>query len=524
MKLDYKKTIKVGFAFAIIMIFWTAYDFVVPMLLEKAFGLSNTMRGLVMGLDNLLSLFMLPLFGKLSDKSKTRFGKRTPFIVLGTIATVVLMVFVPISANKQMKEATALRTELTQTIDDARWGGIYEEYADKVYLANNGLDKEDFIEIASSGVTQETKTQEYKNFVESPLNIWLSKQVNEQITQQNIGRIVVYMIILFFVLVCMATFRSPAVALMPDVTPKPVRSQANAIINLMGGLGGALAFVIYTVGFMLSSNPYIGIFATVGGGMLLLMTVFLLLVNENKFVKECEEICAEYEINNEEDAIIQDSAGPLTEEDKKFRKAKMSSFFLILASIFMWFMGYNAITSNLSIYTTRTLNLSPVIASIVSGVSMAISALAFIPVGYLAAKIGRRKSVMLGFILATVSFILVWAFIRPSGAAQYLFTAFYLIAGFGLIIANVNTFPMVVELSRAEDVGKYTGYYYIATMSAQAIAPFVGGLFMDWLGDYSLFAYAAVCVIIATALMFLVKHGDSRPPKKSKLEMLGEDA
>ncbi|MFW5780132.1 MAG: MFS transporter [Bacillota bacterium] len=545
LKLDFKKTIKVGFAFSIITIFWSSYDFVVPLLLDRAFGLSNAMRGFIMGLDNLLSLFLLPIFGRLSDKTKTRFGKRTPFIVIGTIATVVLMVFVPISANSQYKEATQFREEITQDLTQDEWGEIYESYGDKLYLDSNNVDKQKFIEIgltgkydiSSEGLFNKTyydengekledeeaqiyleQNEEYQRFCVSPLNSWLSLQVNEQITKQNTSRLIVYMIILFFVLVSMATFRSPAVALMPDVTPKPLRSPANAIINLMGGVGSALALVIYTVGFFISDNPFIGIFACVGGGMLLLMTAFLLLVNENKFVKECREICEQHGIDNDEEAIKKEyeKNKNLTAQDKIENKKKMMSFLFILAAIFMWFMGYNSITSNLSVYTTRTLNLAPGVASVISGAGMAVSAIAFLPVGYLATKIGRRKSVLLGFVMAVISYILIWLWIRPSSSAQYVFALFYLISGFGLIIANVNTFPMVVELAPAKEVGKYTGYYYMATMSAQAITPFFGGLIMDWFGDTSLFAYSAVSVIIATIFMALVKHGDSKPIKGEK--------
>ncbi len=548
MKLDYKKTIKVGFAFAIITIFWSAYDFVIPLLLERAFGLSNALRGLIMGLDNLLSLFLLPIFGKISDKSKSKYGRRTPFIVIGTIATVVLMVFVPISANKQLREANVYKAELIENLSETEWAEIYHNHGDKIYLENNNINEQKFISIALEGQTKLTKkgtfkksyyldgveltkeeyepiltqNENYQKFCTSPLNTWLSKQININITQNNIVRLVIYMVILFFVLIAMTTFRSPAVALMPDVTPKPLRSPANAIINLMGGLGTALAFIIYTVGFMISDTSYIGIFACVAGGMLLLMVCFLLLVNENKFVKECEEICAEYGIDTDEGAISDEESRKARAADPEHR-AKMTSFFLILASIFMWFMGYNAVSSALSVYTTRALNLSPSVASLISGVSMGVSAIAFIPVGYLAAKIGRRKSIMLGFIMSIISFVLIWLWIRPGSFAPYLFAAFYLIAGFGLIIANVNTFPMVVELSRAEDVGKYTGYYYVATMSAQAITPFISGIFMDKFGDSTLFSYSAACVAVATLLMFFVKHGDSKLiGKKSKLEMLAD--
>src|SRR5574344_340443 len=166
--------------------------------------------------------------------------------------------------------------------------------------------------------------------------------------------------------------------------------------------------------------------------------------------------------------------------------------------------------SNWSIYTTKALNLSAGIASIISGVSMGISAIAFIPVGYLAAKIGRRKSIMIGFALAVISFFLIFFIVKPNEKAaipSVLFALFYLIAGFGLIIANVNTFPMVTELSTSKTVGQYTGYYYTATMSAQAITPTLGGLVMDNVSDAGLFLYSGLCIIVAIVLMMFVKHG-----------------
>lgn len=380
----------------------------------------------------------------------------------------------------------------------------------------------------------------------------------------------------------MATFRSPAVALMPDVTPKPLRSQANAIINLCGGIGGAIAFLIYTVVlFGQRLENYVIIFGSVAAGMLLLLAGFIALVKERKLVAKCQEICKEYEIDDfaegenpdaekfaeelisEGDAnyaldskpsgdaietidesavdIVHAKLAPETVEFAKevvantkkkhaspkewwsaksdLEKGRLKSFMLILASIFMWFMGYNAVSSNLSIYTTKALNLSAGIASIISGVSMGISAIAFIPVGYMAAKIGRRKSIMIGFGMAVVSFVLIFAAVAPNDNAAIpavLFALFYLIAGFGLIIANVNTFPMVTELSTAETVGQYTGYYYVATMSAQAITPAIGGAIMDAGGNKFLFLYSAICIVIAIVLMLFVKHGDSAISAKGR--------
>lgn len=652
LKLNYPQTFKVGFAFAIIMLFWTAYDFVVPLLLEQAYGLPSWARGIIMGLDNLLSLFMLPLFGKLSDNAKgklvKKWGRRTPFIVIGTVCAVVLMVFVPVVTLRQAEKADKLTTSieakldsnefmeplLTEWYDNAVAGKEGSaNYCDLTYLnqKGNNVSREEFISLryyskmtskkavlnmignttyyydangdgkftddeivtdlsAQSPVEGKTyqnlldSNASYKKYVAAGMNNYISNEIHEKCTKTSAGvkSLVVYMVILLLVLIAMATFRSPAVALMPDVTPKPLRSQANAIINLCGGVGGAIAFLIYTVVlFGQRLENYVIIFGSVAGGMLLLLAGFLALVNERKMVAKCQEICKEYEIDDfaegenpdaerfaeelisEGDAEYNLDSKPsgdaqqlldtgakvenkeqiapetlefaqqVVENTKKKRqtpkewwsakseleRGRLKSFALILASIFMWFMGYNAVSSNLSIYTTKALNLSAGIASIISGVSMGISAIAFIPVGYMAAKIGRRKSIMIGFGMAVVSFVLIFAAVSPNDNAAIpavLFALFYLIAGFGLIIANVNTFPMVTELSTAETVGQYTGYYYMATMSAQAITPAIGGAIMDAGGNKYLFLYSAICVVIAIALMIFVKHGDSAMTAKGR--------
>ena len=639
LKLDYPQTFKVGFAFAIIMLFWTAYDFVVPLLLEHAYGLPSWARGIIMGLDNLLSLFMLPLFGKLSDnahgKLVKKWGRRTPFIVIGTVCAVVLMVFVPVATLKQQAKAEELTTQIeTQLDSDTFMQPLLEEwydnavagkegsanYCDLTYLNNNKVTREDFVSLRYYGKMTskkavlnmlgattyyydgnvvedlsvaspvEGKTYQdlvdsnaaYKKYVAAGMNTYISNEVHEKCTKAEDGSgiksLVVYMVILLLVLIAMATFRSPAVALMPDVTPKPLRSQANAIINLCGGIGGAIAFLIYTVVlFGQRLENYVIIFGSVAAGMLLLLAGFLALVNERKLVAKCQEICkkyeiddfaegenpeaekfaeelifegdAEYNLDSKPDGEVQEIVNGTTKEEvapetldfakqvventkKKHQspkewwdskndleKGRLKSFALILASIFMWFMGYNAVSSNLSIYTTKALNLSAGVASIISGVSMGISAIAFIPVGYMAAKIGRRKSIMIGFALAVVSFVLICFAVAPNDVAAIpavLFALFYLIAGFGLIIANVNTFPMVTELSTAETVGQYTGYYYVATMSAQAITPAIGGAIMDAGGNKYLFLYSAACIVIAIVLMFFVKHGDSKQLTKGR--------
>lgn len=606
LKLDYAQTFKVGFAFAIIMIFWTAYDFVVPLLLEHAYGLSNTIRGLIMGLDNLLSLFMLPLFGRISDRAHgklvQKFGRRTPFIVIGTIASVVLMIFVPISTLNQQKTATNIENGyLAQLDEDAfmeerlseflSWEG---NYADMDYMAMNNFTADDFMQIRYDDKFTATKAflgmlgdttykydgaevaldaavpeglaytlndwngdgtltyddirignENYEKYVASGMNTWISDQIYDQATNTAAGHksLAVYMVILLLVLIAMATFRSPAVALMPDVTPKPLRSQGNAVINLCGGIGGAIAFLIYTVVlFGERLENYVIIFASVAGGMLLLLAGFLAFVREKKMVQRCHEICEEYGITDEDDdtasstdentGVFDETLELAKQKTRKLRtpkqwweakskseQARFVSFLLILGSIFMWFMGYNAVSSNLSVYTTKALNLDAGVASIISGISMGISAIAFIPVGYMAAKLGRRKTIMIGLAMAIVSFLLIFAFVKPDSNAivpAALFALFYLISGFGLIIINVNTLPMVVELSTDATVGQYTGYYYVATMSAQAVTPMFAGMVMDAFEDKGLFIYSAIFIALSIMLMAFVKHGDSKPIGKGK--------
>lgn len=549
LKLDYKKTIKVGFAFAIIQCFWVVYDYVIPLLIDNAFGLSNAMRGLIMGLDNLLALFMLPLFGKISDSCKSKYGRRTPFIVLGTLAAIVLMIFIPVTTASQLKEANVIRNDLeTRFVEDAafRQEKLTEFYDDAESGENKYISKIVFDELSGKiskeefvNLTTDDEAGYFNRFAKDGMNRYINDQVYNQVTKQHSVRLVFFILILFLVLVAMGTYRSPAVALMPDVTPKPLRSQANAIINLAGGVGGAIATITYMVGFLINENGYVGIYIANALSMGILLLCFIKLVNEPKMVDECRRICEEYGITDEddeavdlkeqeaEDGVPADKAADetvLSAEKQKLKKSKTISFLLILASIFMWFMGYNAVSSNLSIYIVNVLGCTPFIGTVVSAASMAVSAVAFIPIGMLAVKIGRKKSIMLGLLFATVSFVCVFLFIKPQwgiSVKAIMFALFYLIAGFGLIVVNVNTFPMVVELSSAKDVGKYTGYYYMATMSAQAITPYIGGLFMDHLSNRSLFAYSAVCVIISIVLMALVKHGDSKPlPKKKVYEMM----
>jgi MFS family permease len=586
-KVDAKKTLKVGLAFANILAFWGVYNTVMPLLLENAFGFSNMIRGLIMGMGSLIALIIMPVFGRLSDKSKgklaTKFGRRTPFVVLGTVVAAILIIFVPFSAHTQTKNALELRQNIMLHNDlcgfesretlythlwntggdfaDVRW--LEEELAEEgtsafdkyMHIALNRYQLDEAGEIVRDEHGDPIFTDEYNRFVRTGLNAFASTQIFEQLTRNNVGTVVTFMLLLFIVLVAMAIYRSPAIALMPDVTPKPLRSPANGIIALIGGVGGGIASVVYAIVFMfpITFVSYTIIFAGVAGIMLGLLAAFLLLVKEVKLVKENELLCLEYGVDDEEEAkkdkkeqVVEMSAEVAEANEvtmalhdaevakselgvtdnkpinlgldaNKTKKARMVSFFLILASIFMWFFGFQAIQTNLMIFLTKNLGLSEFLATVVNFAALGFSAVAFIPVGFMAMKFGRRKTVIIGFIMAAVAILFIFLFAsRPGNAAPYLFALFYLIANFGMVIGNVNTLPMVVELSAKETLGKYTGYYYVASMSAQAITPLVAGLVMDTFASRYLFIYAFAFVAAAAVLMFFVKHGDSKPLPKAK--------
>lgn len=419
MKLNYKKTILVGFAFFLISAFWQAYDKAIPLLMTYKFGMNQTTSGVIMALDNVLAVFMLPLFGALSDKTKSKFGKRTPFIFIGTICAVISFIFIPLIGN-----------------------------------------------------------------------LW------------------VFIPVLLITLISMATFRSPAVALMPDVTCKPLRSKGNAIINLMGTAGGLLVlalgiFVKVGQDHMHNFFPY---FIGVCGIMLLGLIVFLLTVKENKWANEMLEDSEKYFPEEEEE-----------KEDKpvvvkKLDKPQLISLFLILASVALWYMGYNAITSKYSLYADSVLKQSYDTTLLIA---QAGAIAAYLPVGFVASKFGRRKTILVGVALLAISFFTA-SFMTASSSPILMYLLFAL-AGIAWATINVNSFPMVVELSKEGDVGKYTGFYYTASMSAQILTPILSGAIMDLGGMTTLFPYASICVALAFITMFFVKHGDSKPEAKGSV-------
>ncbi len=468
MKLNYKRVLLVGMAFFLISAFWQAYDAIVPLILTNHFGLPQSVSGAVMSIDNVLAVFMLPIFGALSDKINTKLGKRTPFILCGTIVAVVAFIALTLIDNYQLAQVIA--------------AGV-------------------------PGLEQGTMAD--AEFAE------LVRKTTVELTVANPLPFVGFIATLLVVLVAMATFRSPAVALMPDVTVKPLRSKANAIINLTGTAGGIIVLVLGMV-FATSKNHYMqytGYVVAVVSVMLVGLIIFMLTVREPKWAAEME---AESIRLGLEEAPAEDANAA----KRKLSKPELISLMLILASVALWFIGYNSITSKYSVYATNILGFDFNFTLIVAQAAAIVS---YVPVGIISSKVGRKKTILAGIIMLATAFT-VGHFIQPTTPAWIMYPIFSL-AGIGWASINVNSFPMVVELARGGDVGKYTGYYYTASMSAQIVAPIVSGVLYDLIGMRQVFfLFGAVFVVFSFITMLFVKHGDAKPePKKSALENLDVD-
>jgi maltose/moltooligosaccharide transporter len=580
MKLNYKKIFFVGLAFFLISMFWQTYDTVITKILIDKFGLNQTWSGVVMALDNILALFMLPLFGGLSDKTKSKFGRRTPYIVVGTVLAAFAFVALSFADNYQTVKIqdtaiveeyqnysqekivmqgsilntagkSAMKVKLDGgTITDAEYAQWRAEWIGYIlkWKTNNLVLKEAKDDLLAAGeITQGaydrwiTKTYEPMTYTvsvaitnggitQAQYSYW-SDEVYDGIYDANLTAqawtmttdspttFVIFIIVLLVALISMATFRSPAVALMPDVTMKPLRSKANAVINLMGTFGGILAIAILALLGLdkLSYISYSGAFIVVGVLMLVFLAIFLWQVKEPKLV--AQKVADDEKFGLTEVEEVKDPDHPTEELSKDKRK----SLALILGSVFLWFIGYNAVTTKFSDYAPKVLGMG---YSLPLLIAQGAALIAFVPIGILATKIGRRKTILIGITLLSTCFLLA-SFIRDTGSGSttlYMY-AIFAFTGIGWATINVNSYPMVVELSKGSNVGKYTGFYYTFSMAAQILTPILSGILMDIFNRRILFPYATLFVAAAFITMFFVKHGDAQIVKKeSVLEHFDVDA
>ena len=433
MKLNTKRTCLVGFAFLSICAFWQMYDNLVPKILTETFGIGESLSGVIMAADNVLALFLLPLFGGLSDKCRSPLGRRRPFILWGTLGAVVLMMALPLLTDSYHAAPAAWKT-------------------------------------------------------------------------------VCFVLTLGLLLVTMGTYRSPAVALMPDVTPKPLRSKANAIINLMGTSGGIIYLLLTTFLYKTTSEVYVSympLFIIVGGIMLASLAVVMFFVNEPKLVAEQKQY---------EEAHPEENLTTVTENGEELPGEVKRSLGFILASIALWFIAYNGVSTWFSVYASASWNMSLGQANTCLTIATAGAIFTYIPSGSVASKIGRRKTIRLGCILLTVAFASAFGYTLISDQFSMILYALFTLVGIGWAFINVNSLPMVLEMCKGSEVGKFTGLYYTFSMSAQIATPIVAGWLLENISYKALFPYAAIFALASFLTMGFVNHGDNKVEGKKGLE------
>ena len=423
MKLNYRKTILAGLAFMSSSGFWGMYDAVTPLILKDSFKLNEVLNGVVMAMDNVFALFLLPVFGILSDKTNTRLGKRMPYIAIGTLLASVAMFFMP--------------------------------YAD------------------------------------------------------NARNLPLFLISTGCVLLAMSFYRSPAVALMPEITPRELRSKGNAVIMLMGTAGVIYSMIMIKLlvknGAEGTTPNYMPLFLSMIAFMVISTVVLILTVPEKKWAAEVKEDPSEEKNKN---------------EGKKLSGGKLKSLLFILLSVFFWYMAYNAVNSAFSRYSTHVLGIKDGGYATYMLVATVVAVISYLPVGIISSKLGRKKVILAGVVGLASSFAIA-TFIPKGGIVLYIIFG---IVGISWGEINVNSFPMAVEIASDGDEGRYTGYYYTFSMAAQVLTPVLSGVFLQYVSYRSLFPYGVVFSVLAFITMTQVKHGDIVVgEKKSLLEHLDVD-
>jgi maltose/moltooligosaccharide transporter len=430
LKLDYKRTFLLGFGFLGVSVLWLLYNTYVPIFLQAGnpafeatsgattigFGLSAVAAGLIMTLDNIAAFFIQPFIGIVSDRTRTRIGRRMPYVLVGAPIAAIAFALIPVAVNQIPPE--------------------------------------------------------------------LSGQ-----TSQLGGPLAFFMIAIGVMLLAMAIFRTPIIALMPDITPSPLRSKANGVINMMGGIGGLLATF---GGAMLYRIDKVLAFAV--GSLILLVAVAVVFL----YIKERPEAAVAGQRQEWWDTLRQVGAIP--------REARQS-LILILLAIFCWFVGYNAIETFFSSYATFRLGVSESTAGILLGF-FTVTFIAFsIPGGMLAERWGRRRTILTGLV-ALALLLFVAAFLPYVGAIA----ALLFLGGIAWSLININSLPMIVDLAPGDHMlGTYTGLYYISGTLAAIAGPILNGWIIELTNkNYgSIFVVAPAFMVLSMICMWFVTRGEA---------------
>jgi MFS family permease len=405
-------TFLIGFGFFTMGLMDPLYDTYVPLFLRRYLS-SNALVGGIMTLDNVLQILLIPVIAVWSDRTRTRLGRRMPFIVVMLPISALLFHFIPVTAA------------------------------------------------ASLGA---------------------------------------FIVLLFCFNIFKTSVRGPVVALMPDTVPGEFRSEANGVINTMGGLG----LIVGTLGLTRLMTRSEGLPFTVAGLFIVLAVVILFL-----FVREriSDEDAAEERI-------------PVLKSIRQAFSAKEnggdSSAPRILVSLFFWFIAYEGVKPFLGLYMVEALGAAESNAALAQGVAGISSVLAAIPAGYLAHRLGRRRYIRL--CLCALAAILV--LIPVSGALAVarglspngrfiLFLALMFCYGAFWMGVVVNSFPMLWQMARFGTIGVYTGLYYTFSQAAAILAPPITGALIDLSGYPGIFILGGICMLVAFFIMGGVRAGEA---------------
>ena len=414
--------------------------------------------GIIMALDNIAALFIMPIFGHLSDKTKSKLGKRMPYIIIGSVVTAIALPFIPFFFSNGMASADA----------------------------------------------------------------------------SVIGMLVGMICTMVVIIVFMMSYRSPAVALMPDLTPKPLRSKANGLINVVGYVGGAVgsifAIVIPVTKYIDGSNRSLWMLEIpfIVCSVVLLISLGLLLykVRENKLHAELDEEIRRGDVLGESAEIV--------EENAKLSKNNMRNLILILIAEMFWFMSLNAVETFQTNYVMFWLNTSSAGGAIMTVISGAASVVGFLVAGIIADKIGRKWTIFLGICVVAACYV-AYAFVpkvEPSAdvgvfesSLPWIFFILLPTIGLGSSLIHICSFPLVTDYCTADKLGRFTSLYYTASMLAQSLTPIVIGFIFINTSWQALPIYSASLMGVAGLVFFFVKAPKRNDTGKNAkgLEALGED-